>query len=362
MGRLHFRKGIRRLEHYIPSKPIKEVKAQGGLKEITRMASNENPLGPSPKALAAMRKELNKVHQYPDGPCTLLRKEMAQKFNITEDMIIFSNGAENVISLLGKAFINEGDDVIMANPTFPLYLTVTRIMGGRPVCVKLKNHIHDLKTMMKRVGEGTKMVFICNPNNPTGTIVDRHELDLFISQIPKYVLIILDEAYIEFVSDAEYPTGINYIKKGYNVISIRTFSKLYGLAGMRIGYAIGRRDMVAALDSVREPFAVSRLAQVAALGALEDEGFRERVLTNNREGMAYLSGEFDRMGISYVPSHTNFIFVHLKRHARKISESLLREGIHIREGHSFGYHSFARITIGTMEENRRLINVLKRIL
>jgi len=356
------RKGVMNIEPYIPGKPIEEVQAELGISEITKMASNENPLGPSPKAVAAMEKELKNVNLYPEGPCTLLRKEMSRRLGIDEDMITFSNGADNCILLVASAFVNEEDEVLMADLTFFVYKTVTKIMGGRPVYVSLKDYAHDLKAMEKKIGSRTKLIFVCNPNNPTGSVVRKDELDDFITNLPENVILVLDEAYIEFASDKSCPNGLDYIKQGYNVISIRTFSKLYGIAGVRIGYAVGSKEFITALNTVREPFPVSLIAQAAALGALEDEEFKEKVLENNEEGKAYLYKEFQKMELPYVPSSTNFIFVDLKRDIKKIFESLLREGIIIRPGHLWNYPTSARITIGTMEQNKKFIGALKNVL
>jgi len=354
------RKGILEIELYIPGKPIEEVQAELGLRDIAKMASNENPLGPSPKAVAAVERELRNVNLYPEGPCTLLKREMSRRLDINEDMIIFSNGADNCIVLVASAFINEGDEIVMGDPSFFVYKTVTKIMGGRPIFVKLKNHVHDLNAMLNKVGEKTKLVFICNPNNPTGTIVKKHELDKFISQLPDHTILVLDEAYFEFVLDKDFPDGLDYIKKGYNVISFRTFSKIYGIAGLRIGYALGCSEFIAALNRVREPFCVSRVAQVGALAALEDEEFKEKTLKINEEGKAYLYNEFEKMGLSYAPSHTNFVFVNLKNDSKKIFQALLKQGIIIRPGHLWNCPTFSRVTIGTMEQNRKFINALKK--
>lgn len=356
------RKGILELKSYIPGKPIEEVQAELGLTEIAKMASNENPLGPSPRAVAAMEEELKNVNLYPEGPCTALGREMSKRLGIDEDMITFSNGADNCILLVGSAFIDEGDEIVMADPTFFVYRTVTKIMGGHPVYVKLKDHVHDLDSMLRAVGEKTKLVFVCNPNNPTGTIVKKGELDDFITSLPGHTIVVLDEAYFEFASDEAYPNGLDYIRRGYNVICLRTFSKLYGIAGLRIGYALGCREFVSALNRVREPFPVSRIAQTGALAALEDEEFTERVLKNNEEGKSYLYEEFERMALPYTPSHTNFVFVDLRRDSREIFQSLLREGIIIRPGDLWSCPTFARVTIGTMEENRKFIAALKKIL
>jgi len=353
------RRGIFDLKLYVPGKPIEEVQEELGLTDIAKMASNENPLGPSPKAVAAAVKELKNVNLYPEGPCTLLKKQMSRRLAIDEDMITFSNGADNCLFLIASAFINEGDEIVMGDATFFVYTTVTKIMGGRPIYVKLKNHVHDLNAMLKEVGKKTKLVFVCNPNNPTGTIVRKDELDNFVSKLPDHTILILDEAYFEFASDKNFPDGLDYIKKGYNVISVRTFSKIFGIAGLRIGYALGCNEFIAAMNRVREPFPVSRVAQAGALAALEDEEFREKTLKSNEEGKVYLCNEFEKMGLSYAPSHTNFVFVDFKMDSQKVFQALLKQGIIIRPGHLWNCPTFARVTIGTMEQNRKFINALR---
>jgi histidinol-phosphate aminotransferase len=357
-----FRKGILEMESYVPGKPIEEVQAELGLTEIAKMASNECPLGPSPRAVAAMEKELNQANLYPEGPCTVLRREMSKRVGIDEDMITFSNGADNCILLVGSAFINEGDEILMADPTFFVYKTVTKIMGGHPVYVKLRNHVHDLDAMKQAIGERTKLVFVCNPNNPTGTVVKKRELDRFVANLPEHTILVLDEAYCDFVSERDWPDGLDYVKQGYNVISLRTLSKLYGLAGIRIGYALGNKEVVSALNKVREPFPVSRIAQAGALAALEDEEFKHRVLRSNEEGKGYLYEEFEKMALPYAPSHTNFVFVNLGIDSREIFQSLLREGIIIRPGHLWDCPTFVRVTVGTMDENRKFIGSLRKVL
>ena len=326
------RRGVLDLEPYVPGKPIEEVQEELGITDIAKMASNENPLGPSPKAVAAMAAELENVHLYPEGSCTLLRRRMAEKFGISPDMITLSNGADNCILLAASAFVNEGDEVLMADLTFFVYTTVTKIMGGRPVCVPLKDQVHDLAAMARQINERTKLIFICNPNNPTGTIVRRAELDAFVADLPEHVVVILDEAYCEFVDDPDCPDGLEYIRQGRPVVSLRTFSKLYGLAGLRIGYAMGAADTIAAFNRVREPFPVSRLAQAAAQAALEDDAFRRKVLENNAQGKAYLYEAFAGMGLPVVPTFTNFVLVDLQRPARDVFQALLQRGIIVRPG------------------------------
>ncbi len=357
-----FRKGVLDIKPYVPGKPIEEVQSEFGLTEIIKMASNENPWGPSPKAVAAMEREVKNIHLYPEGPCTLLRRELSKRLGIDENMITFSNGADNCIVLVGSAFINDGDEVVMADPTFAYYQTVTKIMGGVSVPVKLKNHTHDLEAMRNAVGPKTKMVFVCNPNNPTGTIVKKGDFDSFLSHLPAHTMVVLDEAYFEFVSNGDCPNGLDYVKKGYPIVCLRTFSKIYGLAGIRIGYAFGPSELIGAMNRVREPFPVSRIAQAGALAALEDEEFKKKTVTNTLKEKEHLYKEFEEMGLPYIPSHTNFIFVDLKKDSRQIFQALLKEGVIIRPGHLWDHASFARITVGTSDENRRFIQTLKRML
>jgi len=356
------RKGILKIESYVPGKSIEEVQKEFGAKKWIKLASNENLLGPSPKAIAAIQEELPNIYLYPGGPCTVLRQALAQKFSIPEGMVVLSNGADNLILMIANAFVDEGDEVVMAEPTFSVYTNVTQIMGGKPIKVKLKDFTHDLDTMLKKVNRKTKLVFICNPNNPTGTTVSQESFNHFLSRLPKRVILVLDEAYGDFVEDAFYPNGLDYIKKKDQVIVLRTFSKVYGLAGLRIGYALGREDLVDCLYQVRDPFPVHRLAQVAAVAALKDEDHAIRSIQLVYEGRRYLYRELDRMGLSYVPSQANFIFIDFEKDSEEIFQAFLKEGIIIRPGKIWGYPTFARVTIGRMEDNQKFIKALKKIL
>lgn len=355
------RKNILKIASYIPGKSIEEVQKEYGAKRWVKLASNENVLGPSPKAIEAVRKELSTVHLYPEGPCSILRQAIGQKFSLPEKRVVISNGADNLILMIACAFVNEGDEVIMADPTFSVYANVTQIMGGKPVRVKLKGFTHDLEGMLKRVNRKTKLVFVCNPNNPTGTIVHRESFDSFLSGLPSQVIVVLDEAYGEFVEDPCNPDGLNYVGKK-QVILLRTFSKVYGLAGLRIGYALGREDLIGCLYQVREPFPVHRLAQAAAVAALNDKEHAIRSIQMVYEGRRYLYKELDRIGLSYVPSQANFIFIDFKKDSEDVFRALLREGIIIRPGKTWGYPTFGRVTIGTMADNQRLIRSLRKIL
>jgi histidinol-phosphate aminotransferase len=332
-----------------------------GLKELIKLASNENSNGPSPEVIRAVEAELGNIYRYPDPPCSLLKGAIAKKLGVTEEMVTLANGCDNVIFMIGAAFINEGDEVIMAEPTFPIYETVTRIMGGKPVAVPLSNYIHDVDGMTERIGPKTKLVFLCNPNNPTGTLIPPKALHRFLAGLPDHVVVILDEAYFDYVSERDYPNGISLLGGDLNLIALRTFSKIYGLAGLRIGFAVARGDLIGVVERVREPFPVNRIAQAAALAALSDEKHAQGVLRTNEEGKAFLYGEFERLKIDYVPTQANFIFADFKRDSRKIYDALLKEGVIIRPGFIWDYPTSARITIGTMEENRRFIERLEGI-
>jgi len=356
------RKGILKLVAYVPGRAIEEVEKEYGVKRWVKLASNENLLGPSPKALKAIGKELRNISFYPEGPSSVLRQALARKFSLREKNIVISNGADNVILMVANAFVDEGDEVVMATPTFPVYTNTTQIMGGIPVRVPLKDFTHDLPEMLKRVNRKTKLVYVCNPNNPTGTIVTRKALDEFLSKLPDRVILVLDEAYCDFVDSPNFPDGVGYVKKGKQVIVLRTFSKVYGLAGLRIGYALGREDLIKGLNQVRDPFPVHRLAQVAAEAALKDKEYEEMSVQMVRDGRKYLCRELERLGLSYVPSQANFILIDFGRDINRVFEDLLREGIIIRPGRMWNYPTSGRVTIGRIGDHRRFIKALKKIL
>jgi len=356
------RKGIMKIASYIPGKSIEEVQREYGAKRWVKLASNENLLGPSPRALEAIRKELPNIHFYPEGPTPLLRKALAKSFSLGEENIVTSNGADNLILMIANAFVNEGDEVIMAAPTFAVYTNVTQIMGGKPIHVRLQNYTHDLDGMLNRVTRKTKLIFVCNPNNPTGTIVSKASLNQFLNKLPERVIVILDEAYGDFVEDPLYPHGLDYVKKRRQVIVLRTFSKVYGLAGLRIGYAIGREDLIHCLYQVRDPFPVHRLAQVAAVAALTDTDHIQKSIGLVYEGRRFLYKELDKMVIRFIPSEANFIFVDFGKEIEEISRGLLKEGIIIRPGKTWGYPTCGRVTIGRMADNRRFMKALKKVL
>jgi len=356
------RKGILDLKPYIPGKPIEEVKRELGLKEVIKLASNETSVGPSPLAVEAIKKEVENINLYPEGSSRLLREKIAHKLKIDKEMIIVGNGADNIIDLAGTAFINEGDEVITGGITFPAYETITKIMGGKLILVKLKDFRFDLEGIIQRINEKTKIIFLCNPNNPTGTIVYKKAVDKFIKQVPENVVIVFDEAYYDYVEDKNYPYSLSYVLERKNVIIVRTFSKIAGIAGIRVGYGIAKPELIDYLRCVVSPFPTNRLAQVAALASLDDEEHYRKVLKTNQKGKRYLYRVLKKLGFFYVPTETNFIFLDLKEDSEIVFEKLLKKGVIVRPGKIYGCPNFIRVTIGTAYENRRFIQTLKEVM
>lgn len=356
------RKGILDLKPYIPGKPIEEVKRELSLKEVVKLASNETSIGPSPLAVEAIKKEVENINLYPEGSSRLLREKIAHKLKIDKEMIIVGNGADNIIDLVGMAFINEGDEVITGEITFPAYETITKIMGGKLILVKLEDFCFDLEGIIQRTNEKTKIIFLCNPNNPTGTIVNKESVGRFIKQVSEDVVVVFDEAYYDYVEDKNYPNSLFYVLERKNVIVLRTFSKIAGIAGLRIGYGIAKPELIGYLNRVVNPFTTNRLAQVAALASLDDKEHYRKVLRSNQEGKKYLYKELKELGLFYPSTEANFIFIDLKKDSKAIFEKLLKKGVIIRPGETWGCPNFIRLTIGTAYENKRFIKALKEVL
>lgn len=346
---------------YQPGKPIEEVKKEYGLDEVIKLASNENPYGCSPKAKEAILAELNEASVYPDGAAAELSSELADFLGINSDQIIFGCGSDEVIALIARAFLQPGDETIMADQTFSVYKSNADIEGAVSIEVPLVDGTHDLNGMLAAVNDRTKIVWVCNPNNPTGTIVSESELVKFLDAVPSHVMVVLDEAYYEFVTDAAYPDSIKLMQKYPNLVVLRTFSKIYGLASLRIGYGLGEPEVVKLINQVREPFNTSRLAQAAAKAALQDQEFVANCRRLNAEGIAYLQQEFDRLGLSYFPAHGNFILVNVQRPGQEVFQSLLRQGVIVRPGFS-RYPNCIRVSVGTPEQNRTFIGFLEKAL
>lgn len=355
------RKGINELIAYVPGKPMEEVQKEYGLTEIIKLASNENPLGTSPKALEAMHQALGETNLYPEGSSRKLRQKVAANFEIDENMVIFSNGADNILLLIAQGFISEGDEVIIGDPTFSVYESVTKIMGGKLIMVPLQNSTYDLAAIAQQITDKTKLIFICNPNNPTGTIVTEEEVARFMDVVPTDCVVVFDEAYAEFAGDKNFPQTIKYVNAQRNVLIVRTLSKIFGLAGARVGYAIGPEHLIDILRKVVEPFPVNKLGQAGGLAALGDTEFFNQVLDVTNQGKEYLYQEFSKLGMAYAPSNTNFIFVDLGMDGQVVFKKLLEKGIIIRPGNIWNLPTSARITIGTMEQNEKFIKALKEV-
>jgi histidinol-phosphate aminotransferase len=350
---------IRTLIPYAPGKPIEEVEREIGIANSIKLASNENPLGPSPLALEAMRQKLAQLHLYPDGDCFYLKSALAAKLDVTSDNLILGNGSNEIIELAIRTFMRPGEEAVMARQAFVVYKLVVQAAGGISREVPLRDFTHDLEAIEQAISARTRIVFLANPNNPTGTIYRKARWEAFLKQVPPDVLIILDEAYFEYVEAADYPDSLDYHQQGKTLLTLRTFSKLYGLAGLRIGYGIANEDVISLMHRVRQPFNVNAPAQWAALAALNDSEHVRRSLDNNREGLEYLTAEFARLGIEYVPSHANFILLRVGK-GEDVFNRLLAQGIIVRPMAGYQFPEYLRVTIGIMDENRKFIDGLKK--
>ncbi|RUS48186.1 histidinol-phosphate transaminase [Cohnella sp. AR92] len=346
---------------YQPGKPVSDVKRELGLTEVIKLASNENPFGCSPKAIEAAKQELVNISIYPDGAAVDLTNALAKQLGVEPDQIIFGAGSDEVILMIARAFLLPGDENITADQTFPQYRHNIEIENGVVIEVPLKDGTHDLDGMLAKVGPKTKIVWICNPNNPTGTIVTHDEVVSFLEKVPSNVMVVLDEAYCEYIDDPAFPDGLALLKKYPNLVLLRTFSKIYGLASMRIGYGVGRPELIRSINQVREPFNTSRMGQAAALAALEDHGFIDFCRKANAEGLKTLRDAFDRLGLPAFPAYGNFIMVDVKRPAGEVFDALLRKGIIVRAGHKH-YPTHVRITVGSAEQNAKVIAALEAVL
>ena len=356
---INYRKEIEGLKPYKPGRPIEDVQREYGLDKVIKLASNENPLGYSKKVKKVLSNSLDNLALYPDGNATALKAALSEKFNVPTDKILVPSGSDEMIDLISKAYISPEDEVIMADITFPRYIATTKMMGGTPVIVPLKDFTFDLDGILDKITDNTKLIWICNPNNPTGTMVTEKELMEFFDKVPENVLIAYDEAYREFVTREDYPmNSIKFTEKYPNILVMRTFSKAYGLAGIRVAYAIGDKDVIENINKVRGPFNVNTLGQIAAIAALEDEDFLEEIYNVNLEGKNYLYDEFKKLGFQFPESETNHIYVNVERDAQEIFVELQKRGVIIRPMGG----TWIRVSIGTMEENRIFIEKLKEVL
>jgi histidinol-phosphate aminotransferase len=353
---------IQALTPYEPGKPIEEVEREFGITNIIKLASNENPLGPSPKALEAVRSILPGVGLYPDGSCFALTNALARHWEVEPENIIVGNGSDEVIHYLGLVYLQPGDTLLTGDPSFVRYESAARLNQAEFVAVELKDHRYDMEAIAARITDRTRMVFVANPNNPTGTMVGRAEMERFLDRVPEQAVVVIDEAYYEYVDDPDYPHSWDYVRQGRNVVVLRTFSKIYALAGLRVGYALARPEIIRALHQVREPFNVNSLAQAAAVASLNDPEQVSRSRAVNSSGREYLYGEFRRMGLPYVESQANFVIADLRRHCRPVFQGLLKRGVIVRTCDKFGMPSWIRVTVGTPSDNERFIRELEAVL
>lgn len=352
---------IRSLIPYEPGKPIEEVEREYGISHSVKLASNENPLGPSPKAVAAMGAKLDQLNLYPDGDCFYLKQGLSRKLGVAPEKLLFGNGSNEIIELAARTFLRPGDEAVMAEQAFVVYQLIVQAVGARGRAVPLKNFTHDLPALADAVSPRTRMVFLANPNNPTGTIFRRAEWEHFLGKVSPDVLLIVDEAYFEYVQDGDYPDSLCYHTDDRPIITLRTFSKLYGLAGLRIGYGIGSKELIALMQRVRQPFNVNAPAQWAALAALDDTEHVRRSLEVNRLGLDFLQKQFTRLGLEFVPSYANFILVRVGR-GQEIFQELLKQGVIVRPTAGYRFPEYVRVTVGTMEENKKFIQALEKTL
>ena len=347
---------------YQPGRPIEEVKRELGLKEVIKLASNENPLGPSPKAVKAIKGALGKINRYPEGGCFYLRQVLSKKLKVGADNLIFGNGSDEIIDIIIKTFCQEDEEILTSEISFLEYKIIAQQNGRLVRTVPLKDFKYDLSALRKNIGPKTRVIFIANPNNPTGSYVHKKEVEDFLLSLPENILVVFDEAYFEFVDRKDFPDVLKYIEKGKNVMILRTFSKIYGLAGLRIGYGIAKKEIIQYLERCRQPFNVNLLAQEAAQAALSDTDFVKKSKKIATEGKKYLYQSLKELGIEYVPSATNFILLNLKRDGIEVFKKLLQHGVIIRDMYQYGLKNFIRVTIGTEKENRKFVTALKKVL
>jgi histidinol-phosphate aminotransferase len=353
---------IASLEPYPPGKPLEELEREYGITDSIKLASNENPLGSSPLALKAISDHLENLHRYPDGSGFYLRERLSQQLGVDESSIVLGNGSNEIIDLLLRTFVQPGDEVLISKPTFLVYSLMTQAVGGLSVQVKQKSFAHDLEAMADALTERTRVVFLDNPNNPSGSVISRKDFETFRSRVPEDVLVVLDEAYMEFADPEQTFIGVEYLNSSPAVISLRTFSKAYGLAGLRVGYGVMPSEVADYLNRVRQPFNVNSLAQVAALAALDDEQFLQESQKVVHQGLAYLYQELAEMKLRTLPTQTNFFLIEVGYEAREVYEAMLRRGVIVRAMNAYGLDDYIRISVGRPEENQRFLTALREVM
>ena len=356
------RQTVGRIIPYEPGKPISEVKREYGLSDVIKLASNENPLGSSPKALEAVRNALTEVHRYPDGGGYYLKKKLSERYGLPPEMIVLGNGSAELVELVAEAFINPQDEMITGRQAFFKYRIAAQIMDGVMAWADMPNLKQDPKSILEKITDRTRLIFIANPNNPTGTLMNRDQVEWMMENVPENVIVVFDEAYYDYRNPEIYPDTMQYVKDDRNVIILRTFSKSFGLAGLRIGYGITTARLARAMNGVREAFNVNSLALVAAEAALDDDEFLRKTLRINAEGKNYFYSECERLGLEYVPTEANFVLIKMPMLGRELFKELLKRGVVVRPVDGYGLLDYVRVSIGLPVENERFFRELEAVL
>ncbi len=355
------RPALASLEIYVPGMPIQKVKKKYGLRDVIKLASNENPLGPSPKALRAIKENLKNIHYYPEGDCPDLRQALSKKWKVRPECLVFGNGSNELLILLALAFLDPGDEVVFSAESFVVYTTMAGLMGAKAKAAPARQHRHDPERLAGLVTKKTKLLILCNPNNPTGTLLSRGELDFIVASVKRknpQCLMVFDEAYGEYAPPKDFYSGLHYIPGPVPIIVLKTFSKYYGLAGLRVGYGIAPQEIIGYLEKVRQPFNVDHLAQCAARAALTDASYQKKVLRTNDQGKRFLSEGFAKMGLTFTRTYANFIFVELPISSKIVFEKLMKNGVIVRPVSA----RHIRVTIGTAGQDKKLLDSLRAVL
>jgi histidinol-phosphate aminotransferase len=350
------------LKPYVAGKPLEELQREYGITDAIKLASNENPLGPSPKALEAIRQTAFKLHRYPNGGNYDLCQRLANRLNIKSENIVLGNGSDDLIAMLARVMLQPGDEAIIPQPAFLYYEIAIQSSGAVPVGVPLKDLQTDLNGMLNRIGPKTRLIFVNNPHNPTGSLISKEALDGFVAALPTNIVLVIDEAYIEFVRAANCPISLDYLHSDKTVVGLRTFSKAYGLAGLRIGYGLMPSYLSQLLHRVRQPFNVNALAQAAAIAALDDRDFLKHTLQLVSEEMAFMYQTLAEIGLKYHKSQANFILIQVNKNADVVFKDLLKKGVIVRAMTSYGYPDCIRVNVGLHQENVRLLKALEEVI
>jgi len=353
---------ISSIKPYVPGKPIEELEREYGISDSIKLASNENPLGPSPMAMKAIKDALGNLHRYPDGGGYYLTEKISEQSSVAPDNVVLGNGSDEIIGLLAHAFLQPGSEAIMPKPSFLMYDILVRSVGATSVYVPLNSLSIDLEAMKEKITDRTRMVFLTNPNNPTGSIISRKEFEKFLEDIPREIVILVDEAYIEFTRDENCFNSIDHIKSGRPLVTLRTFSKAYGLAGLRIGYGIMTSQVAELLNRIRLPFNTNSLAQFGAVAALGDDEFLRRSIHLVHEGLDFLYDALDDLGIRYFPTQANFLLIDVGKDADEVFEDMLKMGVIIRSMAPYGFPEYIRVSVGLHDEIVRFLESLRKVL